>query len=491
MPDMSTPQLSGTLVMDDEEASAEDTSQVADQAIALIQQVEGVETAGAMLGGTSVMGSVSGDVDTTSVSLYVIMDEDSDRTGGEIGAEIEEACASLPATIEIVTASSLSSYTSALGGEGVSIQVFSTDNDVLQRAATDIGKLLAQVDGISSVDNGLSETEPELHFSIDKQKAMEKGLTVAQVYLQVSQALTTETTATSLRMDGDEYDVVVEGGEEADLTPKYIKNLKLTGTDSDGEEITVKLKDIAEVEITESLPSISRINQKTYLTVTGTVEEDSNVTLVTDAAIEKLKAYDAPDGVTYEFSGENEMIMDAMEDLLLMMALGILLVYLIMVAQFQSLRSPFIVMFTIPLAFTGGFLALLIFGKEVSVIAMLGLIMLVGIIVNNGIVLVDYINQLRAGGMAKRDAIIEAGATRMRPVLMTSLTTILGLVVMALGDAAGTDMMQPIALVCIGGLIYATALTLFIVPIMYDLLNGETYHLVKEEDLDISDIIVE
>jgi len=162
-----------------------------------------------------------------------------------------------------------------------------------------------------------------------------------------------------------------------------------------------------------------------------------------------------------------------------------------MVAQFQSMRSPLIVMFTIPLAFTGGLLALLITGKEVSIIAMIGLIMLVGIIVNNGIVLVDYTNQLRAMGLRKKEAIIEAGATRMRPVLMTSLTTILGLVIMAVGKTAGTDMMQPLALTCIGGLFYATALTLFVVPVMYDILNGEEYKHTTKEDLDISDLMVE
>ena len=124
-------------------------------------------------------------------------------------------------------------------------------------------------------------------------------------------------------------------------------------------------------------------------------------------------------------------------------------------------------------------------------LAMIGLIMLVGIIVNNGIVLVDYINQLRAKGVPKREAILEAGATRMRPVLMTSLTTVLGLIIMAVGKTAGTDMMQPIALVCIGGLVYATVLTLFVVPIMYDLFNGEDFKMVKEEDIDVSDIVVE
>ena len=162
-----------------------------------------------------------------------------------------------------------------------------------------------------------------------------------------------------------------------------------------------------------------------------------------------------------------------------------------MVAQFQSLRSPFIVMFTIPLAFTGGLLALLIFDKEISIIAMIGLIMLVGIIVNNGIVLVDYINQLRAKGLEKRRAIIEGGATRIRPVLMTSLTTILGLIIMAIGKTAGTDMMQPVALVCIGGLVYATILTLFVVPIIYDIFTSKEYKYTKEEDIDVSDLVVE
>ena len=491
MPDMATPQISGTLTMNDEEAGIEETSQVADQALDRIEQVEGVETAGAMLSSSGMMGNISGETETNRVSLYIILDEDSDRTGGEIGEEIIQTCQDLPCMIEMMTTSSMSSYTSALGGDGVVIDIYSTDQDALQETAAEIGTLLGEVEGIGEVDNGLTEAEPEIHFAVDKEKAMENGLTVAQVYMQVSEALTNETTATTLDMEGDTYDVVVAKGDGSQLTPDYVKNLVLEGTDSQGETIDVKLSDIAEVEEKETLPSISRLNQRTYLEVTGELEEGYNITLVTEAAQEKLADYTPAEGVTYEFSGENEMIMDAMQDLLLMMALGILLVYLIMVAQFQSLRSPFIIMFTIPLAFTGGLLALLICGKEISIIAMIGFIMLVGIIVNNGIVLVDYINQLRAKGIPKKDAILEAGATRMRPVLMTSLTTILGLIVMAVGKTAGTDMMQPIALVCIGGLIYATALTLLVVPIMYDLLNGEEYKQVKEEDLDIRDIVAE
>jgi len=180
--------------------------------------------------------------------------------------------------------------------------------------------------------------------------------------------------------------------------------------------------------------------------------------------------------------------MDAIRQLLLMLLLGIVLVYLVMVAQFQSLRSPLIVMFTIPLAFTGGFLALLLAGVEVSVISLIGFVMLVGVIVNNGIVLVDYINQLRLEGMGRREAIIEAGVTRLRPILMTSLTTILGLIVMAFGNNVGTALMQPVALVCIGGLLYATLMTLLVVPCMYDILSRRDLRKVDEEELKLLDM---
>ena len=166
-----------------------------------------------------------------------------------------------------------------------------------------------------------------------------------------------------------------------------------------------------------------------------------------------------------------------------MLVLGIVFIYLIMVAQFQSLKSPFIVMFTIPLAFTGGFIGLFITGFDISVVSLIGFVMLCGVVVNNGIVLVDYINQLRIEGMEKKEALVQAGKIRMRPILMTAITTIIGLFSMALGIGEGAEMMQPVAIVCIGGLLYATIMTLFIVPVMYDLFNRKPMRAVSEEDL--------
>ena len=204
--------------------------------------------------------------------------------------------------------------------------------------------------------------------------------------------------------------------------------------------------------------------------ITQTVEVTSSVE--DKEAVEKeIDKYELPEGYTIEIGGESDSMKQAFGDLILMIAMAIVFIYLIMVAQFQSLLSPFIVLFTIPLAFTGGFLALIITGFELNMISILGFLMLAGIVVNNGIVFVDYVNQLRLGGMKKKEALIEAGKARIRPILMTALTTILGLSTLAMGIGMGADMIQPMAIVTIGGLTYATVLTLFIVPIMYDILH--------------------
>jgi multidrug efflux pump subunit AcrB len=171
-----------------------------------------------------------------------------------------------------------------------------------------------------------------------------------------------------------------------------------------------------------------------------------------------------------------------------MLALGLLLIYLVMVAQFQSLMSPFIVMFTVPLAFTGGLLALLIAGKEISVVSMIGFILLNGVVVNNAIVLIDTMNRFRTEGMERREAIIEAGAARLRPVLMTAITTILGLLPLALGFGTGAELIQPVAIVCVGGLLYATLTTLLVIPVMYDIFARKNLTVISDEELTVADL---
>lgn len=484
MPDMSMPQMSITVEMP-EDTTFEDMAALGDEVMERILSVEEVETVGAMTGSGSAV-SMGGFADHQSLTMYAMLQEDAERSNAEIEKEITELCADMACTVN-VSSSAMSGSASMLTGSGISIYVYGDDLDELADAAKHVAEILEGVEGTTEVSDGIEETSPEIHFSVKKEAAMKEGLTVAQVYSAVNDAMTSEKTSSSVTFDGYEYDIVVRSDAIAEMTADDIRKMELTVTDQEGNEKQIRIGDVADIQDQETMVSIGRKDQKRYLNVTAGIAEGYNVTLVTSEAEKALENFDQS-GITLEFSGENETIMESMEQLVLMLLLGIVFVYMIMVAQFQSLKSPFIIMFTIPLAFTGGLLALYFADMEISIIAMLGFVMLSGIIVNNGIVLVDYINQLRREGWRRREAIIEAGATRMRPILMTSITTILGLSVMVLGIgnmSRGAEMMKPLALVCIGGLIYATILTLFVVPVLYDMMNRKRIRVVKQEDLEI------
>ena len=484
MPTLDMPNVNVSISMP-EDADMEEAVALADEVLARIDTLEGIEAAGATMSSGDLMGGMmGGGGGSYDVTVYIIL-EDETASGNAMGQQIEALCQDLPCK---VTASSEMMDMSMLTGSGISLQIYSNDMTALQNAAKTAAAALEGVEGIATVSDGLEDTAPALHIDVDRNKAMAKGITVAQIYMELASALQNTTTAATLTLDGTGTSVILEKQESAKLTVDDLKDYVFTVTGQTGETKEFTLSEVAEIKETTSLSSIQRLSQRRYLTVSATLEPGRNVTLATAQAQRALRGVDLGDGVSYVFTGENEAIMEAVEQLLLMLLLGVLLVYLVMVAQFQSLKSPFIVMFTIPLAFTGGFIALLICGMEISVISLIGFVMLTGIIVNNGIVLVDYINQLRQEGMERRQAIVEAGVTRMRPILMTSITTILGLLDMALRQNVGTALMQPIAVVCIGGLVYATLMTLFVVPCIYDIMNKKELRKVNEEDLKMLDI---
>ena len=259
-----------------------------------------------------------------------------------------------------------------------------------------------------------------------------------------------------------------------------IRLMTFTLTDKDGKEKEIPLTKICEMKDTTTLSTMKRDAQTRYITVSCGVDEDHNVTLLGNKIQKSMDKLHVPEGYQIEKTGEDETISDCMSQLVLMMILAVIFIYLIMVVQFQSLVSPFIIMFSIPLAFTGGFIALLLTGQEVNVLAMLGFIMLAGLIVNNGIVLIDYINQARKAGVSKHEAIISSGKTRVRPILMTVLTTVLAMLTTALGIGDGSDMMRPMAITLIGGLVYGTVLTLIVIPCIYDMFHREK-NMVEEE----------
>lgn len=471
---METEQLTVTVsAKEDEKLTFEELTERADEVVDKISGISGVDSIGAMAGGGGIMSMGS----TDSVTMYVLID-DSGATGSEITASIQALTADLDCD---VNTDSSASDMSSFFGSGISVRVSGKDLDKLQKLAGQIAEVVEKTEGTVDVDDGLGDTTPSFTVKVDKEKAAKYGMTTAQVYQLVYKQIASNTSSTTISTDLKDYKVYVQSGEQADVTPGDIRKLTFPYTDRiSGETTDIPLKDIAEFEEGESLNVINRSSQTRYISVTAGVDEDHNVTLVSDQIQKELDKIKLPDGYEISMTGEDETIRDAMNQLYLMLILAVVFIYLIMVAQFQSFLSPFIIMFTIPLAFTGGFFALFVTDNEVGVVSMIGFVMLAGVIVNNGIVLVDYINQLRREGMDKKEAIVTAGRTRLRPILMTALTTILAMSTMAMGLGSGSEMMQPMAIVTEGGMLYGTLLTLIVVPCIYDLFTRNK-SMVEEE----------
>lgn len=489
MPNMSSTEVQVSAKLDDN-ATLEETIDTAEQINKVLNGYDEFETVGVITGSsTSLMGLSGGSSsDTGRVTAYGVLKEEYTKKSEEICDRLSADLEKVKGEINVSGGSSTSSMSSVLGNGGIEITLYGEDIETLKKTAEDMAKQLETVDGIDETDSGVGATSPEIKVSVNKAKAAEKGLTVAQVYQQVASAVASEKTSTALTNgNGSDIDVVIVKDESKNISPNKIGSIDITYKDSEENEKTTSLSSIADISKSETIDVIKRQDQKRYLSVTGTLKNGYTLTDVSNKAEKLFDDYKFPEGCSIEFAGSNKATMDAMSQLVLMLLLGVVLIYLIMVAQFQSLKSPFIIMFTIPLAFTGGFLGLLITGFDVSVVSLIGFIMLCGIIVNNGIVLVDYINRLRRDGKERVEAIVEAGKTRMRPILITALTTILGLSVMALGIGTGAEMMQPLAIVCIGGLVYATFMTLYIIPVIYDAFNKKELRKVEESELEAID----
>lgn len=487
IPSMESTQASISITMP-EGSSMEETGAMADEVMARLGDIKDIEEMGAMAGGGSSMMNLGGNTSTDEASIYLILSEEKELTGQELSEKIVKRTEDLDCEL---TVSTNNMDMSALGGSGIQVRVTGKELDKLQEIAGDVAAILESTEGLEQISDGLEEATQELRIVIDKGAASEHNLTVAQIYQQIQTQLAERGSATTLSAESKDYDVIVLDEEQTQYTREDVKDFTIEAADQEGNTEEIPLEDLADFQDAEGPDSIQRLNQTRYITVSAAVSDGYNVGLLGNDVQKALDQYEVPEGYSIEMAGEDETIQEAMTEVMKMMGLAIVFIYLIMVAQFQSLLSPFIVMFTMPLAFTGGFMGLIAAGQEVSVIALIGFVMLCGIIVNNGIVLVDYTNQLRAGGMEKRRAIIQAGKTRMRPILMTALTTILGLSTMGAGVGMGSDMVQPMAVVTIGGLLYGTILTLFVVPCIYDILNRKEYHSGQDEELDDVDYIPE
>ncbi len=361
---------------------------------------------------------------------------------------------------------------------GLSIKIYGSDVNTLTALSEKVVDIVNSTAGFANATNGLGAGDSTIILKVDRDKVRAYGLTVAEVYQKIAQRLTTTATAqTPVTVDGTTMDVKITN----DLDPLTKENMMDMTFDTsvlntDGETVTgtCTLADIATWETGTAPDSITSENQTEYVTVTADTLDGYNTTVQSRVLQKALNEFAAgsemPEGCNFSMGGETENVDFMVREMVQWMALALPFVYLVMVAQFQSLLSPFIVLFTVPLAFTGGLIGLLVTGQQLTMISLMGFIVLMGTVVNNGIVFVDYANQLRMGGMERRAALIATGKTRMRPILMTTLTTVLAMLQMVFSGDMASQLMSGMAIVIICGLSYATLMTLYIVPILYDVL---------------------
>ena len=471
--------------------SKEDSYAIAEKAIDAMLSVDNVEEVG-ITTDTRVAGMDVGQLGLPSAitdllnaansygtyQVNVMLNESLSSTQIETARQaLEDALSGIEDCTATVEISGMQELTSQLAS-GLSVKIYGADSDTLTKLSEKVVEIVNDTEGFANATNGLGSGDATINLQIDRDKVRSYGLTVAQVYQQIAAKLATTTTAqTPVSVDGRTMSVEISDN----LDPVTKENMmditfetsvmSADGTTTTG---TCKLSDIA-TWVTGSAPnSITSQNQTQYVTVTANTLDGYNTTVQARELEKKLDAFalsdEMPEGCSFSMGGESDSVNYMVKEMVQWMGLALPFVYLVMVAQFQSLLSPFIVLFTVPLAFTGGLLGLLLTGQQLTMISLMGFIVLMGTVVNNGIVFVDYTNQLRMGGMERRAALIATGKTRMRPILMTTLTTVLAMLQLVFSNDMASQLMSGMAIVIICGLTYATIMTLYVVPLLYDLL---------------------
>nr|WP_300091594.1 efflux RND transporter permease subunit [Sedimentibacter sp.] len=431
----------------------------------LIKEIPEVKTVFTSAGSGGVM-SLSSNSNSGSIMVMLTDLADRDRSVKEVSDEIRTLLKDVPGAEISVTETSTMSMN--MSGGAISISIKGDDLDTLKSIGEDFKDIIENVDGTREVESSYEDGIPQVQIIADRGIASQYGLTTAQIGSQVGSTLA-GSTVTKFKVDGDELDVVLKGDNMYGQSMSLLEMLPIT-TPSGG---TIPLSEVADVQTAKGPVRITRENQTRTLTVTGGVA-GRDVQSVSNDITKALADYEMPNGYSYTFGGETEQIQETFADLFMVMIVAVVLVYMIIAAQFESLIQPLSIMFSVPLALSGGFIGLFVTGLPLNVIGLIGLIILVGIVVNNAIVLIDYVNNRRRNGEDRTSAIMKAGPIRIRPIMMTALTTILGLVPMALGIGEGAELTQSMGVVVIGGLSLSTVLTLVLVPVMYTIFDDMT-----------------
>jgi len=446
-----------------EGSSIQETNKVIEQVEKKLSSIEEVETVFSTVGVSSFTSSSFGAAMTSKGTVNVVLKgkKDRKRSTFEVADQVRERIKNIPgAKISIDVASNIMG---SLGGDPVNISIKGDELDQLEKISKDFKDIVESVPGTREVKTSYEEGAPEVRIVLDKDMASQFGLTTYQVANAVRSNVS-GVTASRYKYEGTEIDIVVKGQRTGAENISTIKSLPI----STPLGVSIPLGEIAQVEFGKGPVAINREGQSRVIRVTAQIIGRDMESVVKDIEA-KIADYDMPYGYDYSFQGQHEQLTKAYNDLGLSLVLAIVLVFIILASQFESFIYPFVIMLSVPLSFSGAALALLLTGKSLSVPAVVGALILAGIVVNNAIVLVDYINTLRRKGVSRDEAVLKAGPTRLRPILMTTLTTVLGLIPLAIGKGEGSELESPMAVAVIGGLLLSTLLTLVFIPVMYSI----------------------
>lgn len=440
----------------------EETEKVAMQVEEMVNQIPEVDLVLNSVGGNGMMSMGGSTTNTASLIILTVPKEQRERSSKEIAQQLQEQVDHIAGAEITVSAADMMST----GGSAISIGIKGNDNSSLETLAQSIEDIMKQVEGTINVTNSLEDTDEELNIIIDREKAAYYNISSSSVYSTVALALQ-DTTISKYRADGNELDIVMKYPEHLTKSLDTLQDLMIP-SNSGGQ---VPLSEVAEVVHGFGQKSISRQDQSRIASVSceiygrdmGSVYQDIQAQLAT---------VPVPSGCAIETGGSAESMTETFTDIGTLILMALLLVYMVMACQFESLMQPVMIMFSIPVMFIGVFIGLFVSRQTVNMMSLMGVLMLEGIVVNNAIVLVDYVKQLRAKGLCKREAIVEAGRTRMRPILMTTLTTALALIPQLISNATGSEVFKPMAATVIFGLLFSTTISLLVIPIVYEMMES-------------------
>lgn len=445
----------------------EDVSAMADRAVDIaLEQVPEIESIYYSTGGASM--STTSTANSASITVNLVDKSDRDRTSQQVADDLRPYMQDL-AGAEISVEASGTMDMSSMTGDAISVTLRGDDYDKLSQTAEQLAGQLAALPGAIEVSSSASDQVPEVEITLNRANASRFGLTAATIGQAVRGELSGQT-ATQLKVNGEEITVTVRGDSRAETSIDALKSVMIP-TQTGG---SVPLSLVANVETVLAPQSINRLNQSRTVTITGGAADTVSTAEMSQAVQGVLDTFELPDGITYETGGEMEEMINTFTQLAYALIVALGLVYFVLASQFESFVMPVIIMTILPIGLLGSLFTLPLTGNKISMVAFIGVIMLAGTVVNSSIVLIDYMNIRRKRGEDKDTAILNACPRRVRPVLMTTLTTVLGLLPMVFSNGEGAEMMRPMAIVMITGMVVSTIVTLLFTPVYYSLIDSLT-----------------